>query len=92
MTSQIIAKSVTSVSKAIENSEVSNPLSDSLKQAEALADLFADIKPTPFHVPIERFAGMASGRFDDDIPVETGNLRSRLIFDYIPPLEFKKPL
>ena len=31
---------------------------DPLVEAERLADLFADIKPTPYSVPIERYVGM----------------------------------
>jgi uncharacterized OB-fold protein len=29
-----------------------------LVEAERLADMFADIKPTPYSVPIERYVGM----------------------------------
>lgn len=31
---------------------------DPLLEAERLADMFADIKPTPYSVPIERYVGM----------------------------------
>ncbi len=30
-----------------------------LSAAERLADLFADVRPVPYAVPIERFVGMA---------------------------------
>lgn len=31
---------------------------NALMEAERLADMFADIKPTPYSVPIERYVGM----------------------------------
>ena len=33
-------------------------LSGALAEAEKLADLFDDVKPQPYIVPIERYAGM----------------------------------
>lgn len=32
---------------------------DALKEAERLADLYSDVKPKPYIVPIERFAGLS---------------------------------
>lgn len=34
-------------------------LHDAIADAERMADQFADVKPTPYIVPIERFVGMA---------------------------------
>ncbi len=39
---------------ALNRSEISA----SLAEAERLADVYADIKPVPFVVPIERFSGL----------------------------------
>lgn len=38
--------------------EVETDLADALKEAERLADLFKEVKPQPYVVPIERFAGL----------------------------------
>ncbi len=34
-------------------------IEDALVEAERLADLFSEVKPVPYIVPIERFAGMS---------------------------------
>ena len=41
---------------------------DPIAAAERLADQYADIKPTPYIVPIERFVGMAV-EFDLERPI-----------------------
>jgi hypothetical protein len=53
-----LAKEVTQRVQAIKDYEDTVELNAALKEAERLADLYADVKPIPFAVPIERFVGL----------------------------------
>ncbi len=47
------------VREAIASIETAADHDEALRRAEMLADQFADVKPAPFAIPIERFVGMA---------------------------------
>lgn len=47
------------VRESLAVQQAGDPWGDAIADAERLADQFADIKPTPYVVPIERFVGMA---------------------------------
>lgn len=52
---------VSTVEKLVKDSEdivAALEQDDALNEAERLADLYADIRPEPYAVPIERFAGL----------------------------------
>lgn len=46
--------------KLAENADTaaSQPNGEALRDAERLADLYSDVRPDPFVVPIERFVGL----------------------------------
>jgi hypothetical protein len=49
------------VESLIKNLPAENPefeLSNALREAEKLADQFAEVKPVPYNIPMERFAGL----------------------------------
>jgi len=58
-------RSVEAVMAALERAERTSSFPvRSISNVERLADQFADIKPVPYNVPIERFAGMAFEKRD----------------------------
>lgn len=50
------------VQEALANSKQEHvpELNDALVEAERLSDQFSEIKPSPYIVPIERFAGLSA--------------------------------
>ena len=59
-----LTEKVKSILKDIEGSDQALP--KALEEAEKLADQFADVKPVPYIVPIERFVGLACKTDRDD--------------------------
>ena len=49
---------VESILKNHANEEQNYELAKSLRHAEQLADQYSDVKPIPYNVPMERFAGL----------------------------------
>lgn len=39
------------------------------REAERMADLFADVEPQPFSIPMERFYGLPSYQFKDAVDI-----------------------
>lgn len=46
--------------------DVDIELDEALREAERLADVFEEVKPQPYVVPIERFAGLPVFQRDED--------------------------
>ena len=46
------------VQAAINGNESLGALAGALADAERMADLYSEIKPTPFSIPIERYYGL----------------------------------
>lgn len=57
---KIVDKVKSSLASSNTNNDVA--LSAALAEAERLSDIYAEIKPIPYIVPIERFAGMTTYR------------------------------
>lgn len=49
---------VQKVQKALDLHHGDAPVTQAIREAERLADLYADITPAPYIVPIERFVGL----------------------------------
>lgn len=44
--------------KLADSQNVETELSEALREAERLSDVFQEVRPQPYVVPIERFAGL----------------------------------
>ena len=57
---------VREVRQRLEKTRMSTvDLDEALLEAERLSDLFREVKPQPYVVPVERFAGLPVFRRDD---------------------------